>query len=144
MLKILTAKKQDIAAIAEIEREIFSDGMSRQTLLDSLESDLFLVLKDSDRVCGYFLGHCLLDEMEIYRIAVLPNMRRCGYGRMLLDEAKRRALMHGVARCFLEVRESNDAARQLYGSFGFREIDRRRRFYRLPNEDAIVMMIQWE
>lgn len=144
MLGVFTADKNDLDAIVAMEQEIFSDGMSYQTLLDSLQSDLFLVLKDSDRVCGYFLGHCLLDDMEIYRIAVSADRRRCGYGNMLLEEAKRRAETQGVTRCFLEVRESNVAARKLYGTFGFQEIDRRRRFYRLPDEDAIVMMIQWE
>ena len=85
-----------------------------------------------------------MDEMEIYRIAVLPNRRRLGYGKMLLNKAKEYAINQGVKRCFLEVREGNLAARKLYGSFGFAEIDRRRRFYRLPDEDAIVMMSRWE
>ncbi len=45
----------------------------------------------------------------------------------------------GVKAAFLEVRESNAAARGLYGSRGFREIGRRKNYYRRPVEDALVM-----
>jgi len=45
----------------------------------------------------------------------------------------------GVRAAFLEVRESNTAARALYGSRGFREIGRRKNYYRRPVEDALVM-----
>ncbi len=144
MLSIVTATIDDIDSVSKMERDIFSDPISYQTLESALKSDLFLILKESDTICGYFLGHCLMDEMEIYRIAVLPNRRRLGYGKMLLNKAKEYAINQGVERCFLEVREGNLAARKLYGSFGFAEIDRRRRFYRLPDEDAIVMMSRWE
>ncbi len=144
MLSVVTATIHDIESVTKMERDMFSDHMSYSTLELSLTADLFLVLKESDMICGYFLGHCLMDEMEIYRIAVLPNKRRLGYGKMLLNEAKKHAINQGVKQCFLEVRESNCAARKLYGSFGFEEIDRRRRFYRMPDEDAIVMMSQWE
>ncbi len=144
MLNVLTANIDDIEFVAMMERDTFSDSMSENTLISSLDSDLFLVLKDSDAICGYFLGHCLLDEMEIYRIAVSPDKRRCGYGKMLLNEAMHRATSQGVKQCFLEVRESNTAAKKFYGSLGFEEIDRRRRFYRMPDEDAIVMRVRWE
>ena len=144
MLSIVTANIEDVDAVALMEQEIFSDSMSKNTLISSLKTDLFLVIKDSDRILGYFLGHCVLDEMEIYRIAILPDMRRCGYGKMLLNEVKRQTIPLGVQHCFLEVRESNTAARGLYRSFGFEEIDRRRKFYRMPDEDAIVMTIRWE
>lgn len=144
MLSIEMAQIGDIDFIAKMEQDIFPDSMSQNTLISSLDSDLFFVLKDSNTICGYFLGHCLMDEMEIYRIAVLHDKRRCGYGRMLMNEAKYRAINEGVKRCFLEVRESNVAARKLYESFGFEGIDRRHRFYRMPDEDAIVMMVRWE
>lgn len=144
MLSIEVAQIGDIDFIAKMEQDIFSDSMSKNTLISSLDSDLFFVLKDSHTIYGYFIGHCLLDEMEVYRIAVLSDKRRCGYGKMLMNEAKCRAINEGVKRCFLEVRESNVAARKLYKFFGFSEIDRRHRFYRMPDEDAIVMMVCWE
>ena len=144
MASVVLAQRDDIEVIAGMERDIFTDFMSPQVLTSSLFEDLFLVLKDHDETCGYFLGHTVMDEMEIYRIAVLPSKRRCGYAKILLHEAMKRAESVGVKKCFLEVRESNIPARSLYGSSGFLEIDRRRKFYRMPNEDAIVMMRQWE
>ncbi len=144
MLEIVTATKEDIDSVSLMEQEMFSDCMSAHALTDSLDTDLFLVLKESGIIYGYCLGRCLMEDMEIYRIAVLPNKRRQGYGKMLLAEAKRLSVQLGVKQCFLEVRESNVTAQKLYHKFGFREIDRRHRFYRMPDEDAIVMMSQWE
>jgi ribosomal-protein-alanine N-acetyltransferase len=40
---------------------------------------------------------------------------------------------------FLEVRESNSAARALYASRGFLAVGRRRGYYRSPVEDALVL-----
>jgi ribosomal-protein-alanine N-acetyltransferase len=45
----------------------------------------------------------------------------------------------GVATVFLEVRESNSAARRLYGALGFAQVGRRRNYYRRPTEDAVVL-----
>lgn len=144
MLEIVSATKQDISTVSFMEQEMFSDGMSARALTDSLNTDLFLVLKQSGIIYGYFLGRCLAEDMEIYRIAVLPGKRRQGYGQMLLNEAIQLSKQLGVKQCFLEVRESNVAAQKLYHLFGFQQIDRRRRFYRMPDEDAIVMMSRWE
>ena len=144
MIEIVTATKEDIDAIVLMEEEMFSDHMSSSTLTNSVGTDLFLVLKEANVITGYFLGHCLMDDMEIYRIAVLPDKQQMGYGKKLLNEAMRQAKQQGAKQCFLEVRESNAVARRLYNSFGFQEIDRRRRFYRMPDEDGIVMMIRLE
>jgi [ribosomal protein S18]-alanine N-acetyltransferase len=66
--------------------------------------------------------------------AVAPRFRRQGIAGLLLrNELKRRAIF------YLEVRESNTAARALYGKFGFREISRRTGYYLHPPETAIVM-----
>ncbi len=75
------------------------------------------------------------DESEILNLAISPTMRRRGLGRLLLERAafaQRRVL-------FLEVRESNNAARSLYREAGFAEVGRRAEYYRHPVEAAIVM-----
>ena len=56
--------------------------------------------------------------------------------REMLEIARR----GGACRCFLEVRQSNEAARSLYNSSEFEEIGKRRNYYSFPREDAIVMM----
>lgn len=75
------------------------------------------------------------DEFEILQLETLPLFRRQGLARELLQTFIRQ----NRGNVFLEVRESNVAARQLYHSEGFTEITRRRQYYSSPCEDAIVL-----
>ncbi len=143
MPQVLRATVADMAQVADLERQIFSDAMSQDLLTQSLEKDFFVVLKDEDRVLGYFLAQCVLDEMEILRIAVDPAWCRNGFGRRMLSEVKNEASKLGIGWCYLEVRESNAAARHLYESLGFATYGTRKGFYRQPEEDAIIMKAQW-
>ena len=81
----------------------------------------------------------VLDEAEVLNLAVSPSCRGLGVGGMLLDAALSEAAAAGATSVFLEVRESNVAARALYASRGFTEISRRSRYYRKPVEDALVL-----
>ena len=65
--------------------------------------------------------------------------RRRGFGRLLLATLLRAARDAGCERAFLEVREGNAPARALYEGAGFRPCGRRKDYYRLPTEDAILM-----
>ena len=78
-------------------------------------------------------------EGELLRIAVDPAVRGRGLGRKLLEAVTETAGEDGIQTIFLEVRESNRAAVNLYRSAGFREIGRRRGYYHNPPEDAILM-----
>ena len=74
--------------------------------------------------------------MNLDDIAVVPAFRRQGIGRQLLDWAHRQFPENEF---WLEVRESNAAAIALYTRFGFREAGRRRNYYDLPREDALIL-----
>jgi ribosomal-protein-alanine N-acetyltransferase len=78
-------------------------------------------------------------EVEILNLAVEPSGRRCGTGAALVLAAMAEAACQGATDAFLEVRESNVAARCLYERLGFRVAGRRRRYYRDPPEDALVL-----
>ncbi len=58
---------------------------------------------------------------------------------MLMEEMEKRGIQKKVDVFFLEVRESNDAARRLYEKMKYKQIGIRKRFYERPVEDAIVM-----
>jgi len=75
------------------------------------------------------------DEYEILNLAVDPRARRHGVARQLLQNELTEH--HGV--WFLEVRESNFEAVQLYESLGFRRIGRRSGYYQNPPEPGLVM-----
>jgi ribosomal-protein-alanine N-acetyltransferase len=79
------------------------------------------------------------EEGEIADLAVAPAARRLGVGGLLLDRVVAEAMESGVRALYLEVRESNSAARALYHSRGFDTVGRRRRYYQRPAEDALVL-----
>ena len=75
----------------------------------------------------------LAGEQEILQLGVLPAYRGQGLARDLLLS------LPGGESYFLEVRESNQAARRLYESIGFVELGRRPNYYQNPKEDAVLM-----
>jgi ribosomal-protein-alanine N-acetyltransferase len=81
----------------------------------------------------------VVDESEIANLAVTDDARRAGVGARLLDHALEAAQQRGCRVVFLEVRESNAAARGLYASRGFEVAGRRSKYYRKPIEDALVL-----
>ena len=131
------ATEPDLAALDEIEKASFADHWAARGFLEYS----CLVAEIKEEIAGFlvsreiFAGSCQAPpEREILNLAVAPRFRRQGIAALLLGHA----LNHG-AIFYLEVRESNAAARALYGKFGFREISRRTGYYRHPPETAIVM-----
>ena len=99
---------------------------------------LAMVVQDSIGVQGFLVAHGILDEWEIENIAVAGPARRRGLGSRLLVEFLDQARAKGARTLFLEVRESNHAARALYQKWSFEESGRRPRYYSEPIEDAII------
>ena len=81
------------------------------------------------------------DEGEILNLAVAPAGRRRGLGRALVEAMLEALRTRGIRQVYLEVRESNSSARALYASRGFKEVGRRKAYYRRPVEDAIVLRL---
>jgi ribosomal-protein-alanine acetyltransferase len=94
-------------------------------------------VKDA-RVQGFIVGRAVSEDWEIENIAVAGAVRHRGLGTRLLEEFIALARARGAQSVFLEVRESNLAARQLYEKYAFVETGRRKRYYCEPEEDAIV------
>ncbi len=100
---------------------------------------LFLVAEADGDVGGYVVALDAADEGEILNLAVAPGGRRHGLGRALVQAILRLLQERDVSHVYLEVRESNGAARALYAAQGFTEVGRRQQYYRRPVEDAIVL-----
>lgn len=131
----------DIGQVADLEQVCFSESWSENLIRSGLDSrlDTYFVYVDHGYILGYAIVRILADEGEIQRIAVYPEYRRQGIARKLMDAMVTFARSRGVRAIALEVRESNQGARNLYDSYGFREEAVRRGYYRNPAEDAIVM-----
>jgi [ribosomal protein S18]-alanine N-acetyltransferase len=102
-----------------------------------------LVAGYKDRLVGFAILRVTAGEAEIYNIAVDPDYRNRGIGKMLLREAINKAVQtEKIERIWLEVRESNRDAIRFYQGNGFFVVGRRKNFYAQPNEDALLMVLQ--
>jgi ribosomal-protein-alanine N-acetyltransferase len=133
----------DLDIIVEIENHAFSDPWSRKSFATVLAEPAahLAVARDgvSGQIEGYVVAWFAADEGEIANLAVREPTRRRGIGAALLDAALIEAARRGATTMYLEVRETNEAARGLYAARGFEEVGRRRKYYRRPVEDAIVL-----
>jgi ribosomal-protein-alanine N-acetyltransferase len=116
--------------------------------LGLLAGDAIVVIADSDgEVAGYAVASLLRIPGEVVAeleaIVVASSQRRNGLGRDLLRYLSAEAEAAGAIRLMLEVRIGNGAARALYRGLGFQEEGLRRRYYRDPVEDAVLMSLQF-
>jgi ribosomal-protein-alanine N-acetyltransferase len=102
---------------------------------------VILIIQEDAGVQGFIAGRTLGEEWEIENIAVAGLERRRGFGTRLVEEFLDLARGRGADTVFLEVRESNLAARRLYAKWNFVERGRRRLYYHDPEEDAIVYQL---
>lgn len=140
-MTVIPAGIEHAAAIARLEAAIFPDAWSEKQILSVLLSKLsmsFVALSEGE-VVGYMLGSLIVPEGEILRIATHPERRRRGIGSRLLSEILRRMTAEGLEDVFLEVRAGNAPARGLYRDLGFTECGVRKKYYKDPEEDAILM-----
>ena len=148
-LHIRRAVEADVNAMVAIERASFSDPWTASAIASTLRYDHMRVLVAEERgelggdgagrPLGYVVAMVAGQEAEIADLAVSPDARRRGIGRALIDRLLADLEAEGVESVFLEVRESNRGARALYESRAFRGIGRRRGYYRLPVEDALLL-----
>jgi ribosomal-protein-alanine N-acetyltransferase len=137
-------EESDLDSVMEIERASFSTPWSRASfsnLLGRDDASLWVAAVEGN-VVGYAVVWYVLREAELGNLAVACGWRRCGVGRYLLDWVLDKARWRGVERIYLEVRVSNRGAQQLYERRGFRHVGVRRRYYRVPVEDARVMCLE--
>jgi len=138
--RIRPATEADLGQVHAIERRVFRNPWALGGFRAFL-SDLSLVMESNGDVVGYVVARYAADMGEILNIAVHPDHLRRGLARRLVTESLERLSEKGVATVFLEVRESNAAARALYEEFGFEQVGRRNGYYRNPTEDALVLAL---
>lgn len=138
-IKICIATPEDIADIANIEKTCFSCPWSRNAIRESMTAGTaFYVARIDNKIAGYMGLSKIAGEGYVTNIAVLPEHRRKGVGKALLQYVINDCQTR-LEFISLEVRVSNDAAISLYNKFGFVEAGRRKRFYTHPDEDALIM-----
>ena len=145
-MEIRKMTDREVPQVAELEKLCFAMPWSEKSVAGELDNPLalWLVAMEGDRLAGYVGSQTVMDETDMMNLAVAPQFRRQGVGEALVN-ALTASLKEMGSRCLtLEVRDSNEAARALYGKLGFREIGRRRGYYRDPREDALILRKEWE
>ncbi|HET7598909.1 MAG TPA: ribosomal protein S18-alanine N-acetyltransferase [Gemmatimonadales bacterium] len=141
--RIRPAVPADAPALAAIERRAFGDPWSEASFREAIKASwtFGLVVETAESVVAYLIGREAAGTGEVLNLAVDPPYRRRGLARALLDTALGVFQRRGADEVFLEVRESNAAARSLYGERGFEPVGTRRAYYRNPVEDALVLRL---
>lgn len=141
----MTAQKllrEHLPAVAEIERATFTDAWSEKALeLLVTDAAIGAVYLSDGEVVAYGGMLWAPDEGQITNVAVLEAFRGRGMGEAILTFLIGEARARGCETVSLEVRESNTAAISLYEKHGFYVAGKRKRFYRAPVEDALVMLL---
>ena len=131
MILALQRQSPTSAQWTETQYRDFASPAGPQRLMLAAESA-------TSGLLGLLVAHHIGAEWELENIIVAPNSRRAGIGRRLLSALIERAKQSQSETVFLEVRESNVAARALYVKCGFRQTGRRKSYYSNPLEDAIL------
>ncbi len=140
-MQIRRMTMEDCNQVTEIEAASFSIPWSLRAFTDTVEKPNFryFVAEDAGEILGYCGFLYVLDEAEIPNVCVKASARRQGIGRKMLEVLMTEAKKLGIAVLYLEVRESNEAAKTLYASLGFFANGIRKNFYEQPQENAVLM-----
>lgn len=140
-MQIRSMTKADCEQVAEIEAASFSVPWSKNSFLDTVDKEnyRYFVAEENREILGYCGFLFVLDEAEIPNVCVKTSARQQGIGKKMMQVLVEEARELGMAVLYLEVRESNLAARRLYESLGFQEDGIRKNFYEQPTEHAVLM-----
>ena len=139
-MKIRKATSKDLVSIQKMEGRIFNNPWSNKSIRNELKRDrnsLNLVAEMDQKMIGYFFAHLLDNEIHILNIAIDVTYQHQGYGKQFFKEILENYLQYGDV--YLEVKQSNFPAINLYLNFGFEEIDIREAYY-ADGEDAVIMV----
>lgn len=142
LLDITPMRLQDIAEVLRVESLCFPTPWPRNAFYNELtENKLahYFVGRFDDKVIGYGGLWVILEDAHITTVAVDPTQQRRRFGEQLLIRLIEEAIARGARWITLEVRESNEAAQNLYKKYGFTVVSTRRGYYSDNDENALVM-----
>ena len=137
---IVPLEQRHIKDIASLEALCFSEPWSEEGILEAYRlGTKFFIAENSKQLMGYIGIKAVIDEGYITNVTVYPQYRGIGVATALINKVFDFAKEKGLSFVSLEVRASNTVAVSLYEKTGFKEEGRRKNFYRLPREDALIM-----
>lgn len=150
--QVRTASVEDIPVIVELERESTSaahwpETTYRRVFEQKTPVCIALVIEGESvgakaNLHGFLIARVIGEDCELENVVVRRHSQSQGGGSTLVHELADVARNHNATRIFLEVRESNAAARGLYEKCGFTITGRRKSYYNHPAEDAVLYTLQ--
>ncbi len=135
----------DLEAVALIESRSYRFPWSKRLLGSCLHAGYYCcVMEAAGQLCGYAILTHAAGEAHVLNVCVAPEFQGKGLGRRLLKHLIGFCRYWNDEVLILEVRKSNQVAKNLYASLGFETIGTRRDYYRdgTHREDAIVMRMR--
>ena len=132
----------DLDAIDQIEKESFRSRYKKEQYEYELQDNpcaYLYVLEVENEIVGFIDYWITFDSCQLTKLAIAKAHRGKGYSLELMDHMIEEAIDLDCEAILLEVRESNQIAQNLYASYDFIEINRRKGYYTDNKETAIVM-----
>jgi [ribosomal protein S18]-alanine N-acetyltransferase len=136
-------RADDLRRVLEIERSCFSEPWSEDSFREVVAGGAFgsiAARSAAGKLMGYIVYSEAADELHILNVAVHREFRRLGVASVMLTRIHQFAADRGRAFSFLEVRESNRGAQELYAKFGYKLLTKRKEYYSDNQENAILMV----
>ncbi|HEX9388628.1 MAG TPA: ribosomal protein S18-alanine N-acetyltransferase [Anaerolineales bacterium] len=143
-MKLLIRKMilEDVPGVVDLDHKSFSLPWPERSFrfeLSANPASRCWVAELDGKIVGMIVVWLIIDEAHVATLATHPDFRRRGIGTKLLSYALRHMIEEGARSSFLEVRESNFSAQEMYRKFGYKASGRRPRYYKDNDEDAILM-----
>jgi ribosomal-protein-alanine N-acetyltransferase len=133
---------EDVPSVIDLDHKSFSLPWPERSFrfeLTANPASRCWVADFDGKIIGMIVVWLIVDEAHVATLATHPDFRRRGIAKKLLAHALRHLMDDGARSSFLEVRESNIAAQEMYRKFGYEASGRRPRYYKDNDEDAILM-----
>jgi [ribosomal protein S18]-alanine N-acetyltransferase len=135
--------EDDLEEILQIENAVYDFPWSQTIFNDCLRVGYccWVFLNEAGGIDAYGIMSVAAGECHILNLCVHPQAQGMGVGKRFLNFLLEIAIKHRADAAFLEVRPTNNIARQMYSNSGFNEVGMRRKYYpaRGGREDAIIM-----
>ena len=136
----------DLTEVMAVERQAYPVPWTHGNFVDSLAAGYPAEVLRGPRaeLLGYWVAMPGVDELHLLNITVAPAWQGQGLAVAMLDRLVAECRLRGLTQLWLEVRVSNERAREVYLRYGFAEMGRRRGYYPVrqgPREDAVLMSL---
>ena len=145
MIKLLEYNMKNVFDLADIEEVCFAkDAWTVNNLRGEFMNEYSYLIGyyQDDKLVGYTCVRAMYEEAQVCNVAVLPEYRRQGIAKQLIEEMLRLSAEKGCQVCELEVNTENTPAVDLYKKCGFEVAGIRKNFYRRSrynSRDAYTM-----